>query len=69
MKGILKSCLNEESIPRTHSRAGAKALEWEEAGKVESHTEGRGKEIETSRWCLDPGTPSPRHRVGTSLKP
>lgn len=64
MKGLLNSRLNEENIPGTHSRAKGKALEWE----VESRTERRGEEIETSRWCLGPGTPSPRNGVGTSLK-
>lgn len=48
MKGLLNSRLNEENIPGTQSRAKGKALEWE----VESRTEGRGEEIEMSRWCL-----------------
>lgn len=56
MKGLLQSRLSEKNIPGTHSRAEAKALEWEEAGKVENCTEERGEKIEMSRWCLGPGT-------------
>lgn len=43
MKGLLKSRLNEKNIPGTHSGAEAKALEWEEAGKVENYRGERGE--------------------------
>lgn len=68
MKGLLKSRLNEKNIPGTHSGAEAKALEWEEAGKVENYRGERGRKSRRlgGVWVL---APSPRHGIGASLKP
>lgn len=59
MKGLLKSRLNEKNIPGTHSGAEAKALEWEEAGKVENYRGERGENrdvwVVSGSWHRVPG--------------
>lgn len=55
MKGLLKSRLNEKNIPAHTLEQKQRPWSGRKLARLKT-TEERGEKIETSGWCLGPGT-------------